>query len=265
MSRKENARKHSAQRKREALCKTHLRIGGHLQPRTLKASTRKQIERSRTPRLWIPTTPSRMLSLPVEIRQQILYESCTTVGLLRDVEALSKGALPYGFWNSRAEMSKTGKERKCDLFRRSSQETQLSIVLSRAVLRLGLVCKLIYQDMPYVVKRWQQDLNKYLDEQRDVQQRGIRFVVPIILGLHTPGQKPRKGEVVEAVERAWSGRRRSSKCWYCMERHPMNDPVCPMERRDPETWYKLTKPVGGWRGKPPKRSTFKGKKEVFEG
>ncbi|KAH7081272.1 hypothetical protein BKA63DRAFT_205244 [Paraphoma chrysanthemicola] len=264
MSRKDNGRKHSARRKREALSKTHLRIGGHFQLRALKASARKQIERSRTPSMWIPSAPSRILSLPIEIRQQILYESCATEDLLRDVEALSKGIIPHGFWTSRAELSTSGKERKRDLFRRSSQGTQLSIVLNRAVLHTGLVCKLIYQDMRYVAKRWQQDLDRYLKEQRDVQQRGIKFDVPMILNLHTPGQKLGKGEVIEAVERTSSGRQRSSKCWYCTERHPMNDPVCPMERRDPETWYKLTKPVGGWRGKTRNRSTFKGTKVVFE-
>jgi hypothetical protein len=46
------------------------------------------------------------------------------------------------------------------------------------------------------------------------------------------------------VKKGKKHRWRPSKCWLCEKRHPQGDPVCPMERRDPEGWKEKTKFIG---------------------
>jgi hypothetical protein len=58
--------------------------------------------------------------------------------------------------------------------------------------------------------------------------------------------RQKKGKEVRVAMKEKGGKRkrwRPRKCWFCEERHPKNDHVRPMERRDPEAWKTQTKMV----------------------
>jgi hypothetical protein len=155
----------------------------------------------------------------------------------------------------------------------NSYEGELVAMLSRKIGALCRVSPLVRSDVQYVSKRWQGDLEEYLQRRLDVSldapetnriPRGLEWLyAPLV----TPAvQIDKKGKVIKVREKEAGRRARPTKCWLCTERHVDGDAVCPMARRDPEKWEEMTKKVGGRKSKKVRgRPTFNGRKVVFEG
>jgi len=213
--------------------------------RTLKDSARKKLRRERDKRIRMPwiSDPSfryesrqypsaHLLGLPTEIRVDIL-EKCLTE---RDVA------------NS------------------TLQATALRI--GRTVGELSCICPAIRINMVYIRQLWEQT---YLQTTRpDIANTISEFEVAqwaaASLNPWWTSAKRKKGKEVKVVVKAKGGKKkrwRPRKCWYCEERHPKNDSVCPMERRDSAAWKASTKRIRS-KGAEKACEIFEGKKVVFE-
>jgi hypothetical protein len=273
ISTRKNSRTRAARKRRDNLQKQTFRIYDVLEPRKLRKSARKQIDRERAPGLWIfpwVMTPSgkferaypraSLLGLPVELRQRILYEAF-------DSNELGKGGVRQ--WRLRQGLSVTAKAAKNKL--RQEQEKALNKTLTplqshfitmvgQRFIELRCVSQLIRLDMDYVRKVWQRELVEQLKlrASKDSLVGDERILTNDLTALN----KGWKGAVIKAKKHGRFGKR-PSKCWRCNERHEDGDPVCPMAREDPKQWHRLTTKVGGRRGGVQPRSIFQGKKVVF--
>lgn len=155
------------------------------------------------------------------------------------------------------------------------RQGSLVVMLGRRIAQLCRVSLLVRLDMAYVGQLWQRDLERYVESQLPVVQlRGSSSSssLPVVAAGYQwlvnaeAKQRVRNGEKgVEIMAGARSGgwKRRRQKCWYCTERHRDGDPVCPLERREPERWERITRKVGGRRGGIGEGRVFDGKKIVF--
>jgi hypothetical protein len=285
MASKKNTRTRKAEARRREQEKTKLRIG-HYELRTLKRSARKQVERERATQVQIipwndlPHSTGRgyprasLLGLPTELRQNILYLSYSMEDLERDTQAVhltreernliwagTTQSIPLG--RMRAPMRK-----KFDL---SPHEGELLTVLNRRTGALSLVSPRVHKELKYVRDRWKSDLDMYLERETKIRletpdlpvvARGSEWLFAPNIALPQP--KALKGQVIETEEKVLKRKVRPSKCWYGTERHLDSDPMCPMARSDPKKWKKMTRKVGGWRGRVHVESTVKAKKVVFD-
>jgi hypothetical protein len=288
MARSQDVRTREARKQRHQLRESRIRIDVTHELRTLKRSSRKQLERERAPGLWIfprdsenlggngVHPPASLLRLPPELRQEIVYMSYNIDELEREVTLLrpenQERAKRLEWFDSMSRMvpGKMGKAMlaKFDL---RSREGELVTLLSR---RVGILCRVspfLWRDMSYVTKRWQADLEKHIGRKQDFLIHTLKCQT--ITGgygwLYAPdfgplAPKTKKSQVVHVDQRQSQKKVRPRKCWYCTERHFGDDPVCPMARYDPKRWQQFTKKVGGWRGKESATSTFRGEKVVFE-
>jgi hypothetical protein len=292
MVNKKNLRVRKAEQRRREQAKIPLHIISYHELRTLKRSARKQLDRERAPTLWIIPwheaqrfsagsdqrhSQASLLGLPTELRQNILYESYSIQNLEEDAQT-SRNARPTRMKRLSARVGTEHVNVQGCIekairakFGPKSYEDELVAILGRRIGALSRISPLIYMDMQYVRKRWQNDLEKYLDQRSEVQLhapttsimlQGHRWhFAPNIASLT---RRNKKGEVIRAGRMASGKRVRPPKCWYCTERHLDGDLMCPMARRDPETWQNITRKVGGWRAKTNSRPTIKAKKVVFE-
>lgn len=295
MSRKDNIRKREARKRRTNSERWKIQIPNQLPPRTLKRSARKQLERERAPWLriypWIADRDWRLggrnyphaslLGLSTELRQHILYVCMDIEDLertVRQVEAAQQeeqSARDEGQRVGVAEPStiKTGMgKEKLVRLSRNLMEGKLLTVLERRVGELSCVSPLVRQDMKYVRQLWDRDLKEHRNRQFRFRFDGSK------LRTFDAGYDWRLNDEIKAS--AWTRKKgmeieglnhkklrekyRPYKCWYCTERHWDGDPMCPMARRDPKRWEKLTKKVGGRRSSVRLRPTFQGTRVVFE-
>jgi hypothetical protein len=238
--------------------KQTFRIYDVLEPRKLRTSARKQIDRERAPGLWIfpwVMAPSgkferayprtNLLGLPAELRQRILYESF-------NLNELGKGGVRQ--WGLRRGLSVTAKAAKNKLRREQAKalnttltplESHFITMLGQRVIELRCVSQLIRLDMDHVRKVWQRELEEILELRAP--KHSLVGDERILTNDLTALNKGWKGAVIKAKKHGRFGKR-PSKCWRCNERHEDGDPVCPMAREDPEQWHRLTTKVGGRRG-----------------
>ncbi|KAF2646261.1 hypothetical protein P280DRAFT_502883 [Massarina eburnea CBS 473.64] len=200
--------------------------------RRLRRSSRKMLRREKAPydviMPWLrndmgykytpyvssqETHSAHILDLPTETLQEVLLHSVHT--------PWPKGALS------------------------SITETQTKILWKKIGV-LSAVCPAFRLAMPYVSKTAMR-LN-IEDPLRDRITKEPELKIPewtIQPGLSWKS-KAVKGSEVEIPKKKTRAnvarkKQRPQKCWYCEERHPIKDPVCPMERRDPVKWAKMTK------------------------
>jgi hypothetical protein len=285
---KKTPRTREAQKRRRQLAKSSIINSRHSKLRTLKRSARKQLEKERTPRLWVlppieqlfsrPKTTvyprTSLLGLPIELRQQILYQSYTVNALAQDLEDFKFGVrerLERVAWLGDMTRWKKTFQFKAKQDRLDSYEAELATVLRIKVAILGCTSPLIHRELQYVKERWQQDIGAYMDQRLKEQQERSRLLAwdagPENTSSHVMdswiGRK--NGAVISGKEQRSSRKHRPQKCWYCMERHATSDPVCPMERRDPERWQQMTRVVSGWRAEARAVTVFEANGVVFTG
>ncbi|KAF2823118.1 hypothetical protein CC86DRAFT_396585 [Ophiobolus disseminans] len=274
-----NARTNKARKRRKALLNTPVHIGGHYERRILKRSARKQLEKEHASQLWIfpwmglvHTGSSReriypqahLLGLPTELRQHILHLSYSMKEVESDTKTFEqerKTVRPLK--GGHATQQKTMLEQ----LQLKPHEAHLVTILGRRIGSLSQVSPIFCDDMKYVSKLWQRDLERHLNHSLQ-----LRLDAPRIEGydwlyapnVAQPDSRQKEGHVIQAKSIGSGKRVRPPKCWYCTERHYNNDPVCPMARRDPKRWENMTKRVGGWREKPHVHPTFKGSRIVFD-
>jgi hypothetical protein len=274
-----------ADKKRREPASGRLRINVSNALRTLKRSARTQLDRERGPSLWImPWNGSKqpevaggrtfprasLLGLPPELRQEILYQSCQ----VKELKADARTHYTKTPCRVKRTMASRGQNRPdSDLlakFNLNTREGELVAMLSKKVGTLCRTSPLIRQDMEYVCKRWQFELEKLLN--RDLPFRLYKSKLPKILEgmqwLHTPSvtaalRARHEENVINGKDRRGSTKR-PQKCWYCTERHYGIDPVCPMARQSPENWRQMTKVVGGRRGRKAAKHTPTARKIVFD-
>jgi len=225
-----------------------------------------------------------LLGLPAELRQQILYEAM-------DMEKLDRTAIeakevrPDGqeirddeLWNSstRAQMTEAiTSGRMLARLQLTTREGSLIAGLYRRIGELCCVSPVTRLDMVVVRTLWQRDLNRQLNSQYTVHldtklptvAAGYEWVLNDEIKKATKAisrKRSRGKRIMTSDHRKLGPRHRPSKCWYCTERHPAGDPICPMARLDPENWEKMTKKVGGWRASADSRRRVLGKKVVFD-
>jgi hypothetical protein len=153
----------------------------------------------------------------------------------------------------------------------SPHEGELVTVLSRRIGASSLVSPLVYKEVKYVCDRWKSDLDRHLERKTKIRLEtpGLPVVAEGYEWLYAPNvalpqPKAIKGQVIETGDKVPKRKVRPSKCWYCTERHQNSDPMCPMARSNPEKWKKMTRKVGGWRGRVHVQPTIKAKKLVFD-
>jgi hypothetical protein len=279
---KKNARSLNARQRRAALKKTvgEVHISSHYERRTLTGAARKQIEKERAPQLWIfpwmdqthvggdrgrRYPQASLLGLPTELRQHVLHLSYSMNDLVLDTEVLRDARIQAT--KRTGDLRKRGStapatsmtEAMLDRFHLQPHEGDLVTVLRRKIGELSRVSPLIRDDMQYVGKRWQTDLELHLDKPK------LRVVSEGHAWLHAtnatqPYPKKKKGAVVQGKKSGPCKKVRPPKCWDCTERHAIGDQVCPMARRDPEKWQKMTRKLGGRRGRSRVKPTFIGTK-----
>jgi hypothetical protein len=271
MSRKKNVRTREARKRRKAIVKQKLYISSQVPTRTLKPSARKQLARERAPSLYIYPSdkkpfayPGReypqasLLGLPAELRQLILYKAFDMGELENMVKQQKK--LNRQLTVPEVRANKELKESQEKVLNTNLTPTQRDFVtiLGRRIRELRSLSPRSYQDMEYVKKLWQRRLENYIKLQfsGDIGAPTFAFPVADDRMLGTKG-RVEKGEYPSKLGR------RLHRCWYCTERHLGCDPICPMEREDPERWHGLTKKVGGWRARMKPRTIFKGTRIVF--
>ncbi|EAT89543.2 hypothetical protein HBH56_016250 [Parastagonospora nodorum] len=271
MASKKNARTNNAQRRRREMENLKFRIEYFHEPRTLKRAARKELERERAPQLWIYPfkdlghsagriySRASLLGLPTELRQQILYMSYPMVELERDLSAfiLTRKRKNQLKWASTSEPVRVIKmEQHLRIkFGLNDHEADVVAVISRRIGALSLISPLIAREVKYVCAQWKGDLDKHLGHELHLCLDAPRFpIVPegmewlLTPSFTTPPSKKKTGKVVQATKLNET-KKRPMKCWHCTERHFGKDPVCPMARSDPEKWQKMTKKLGGRRGK----------------
>ncbi|KAJ4290234.1 hypothetical protein N0V90_010449 [Kalmusia sp. IMI 367209] len=194
--------------------------------RTLRLSARSQLRKEKLAAYihpWVrdlafrlqPTAYPRasLLGLPKEIRQQIL--------LLSMPEMLGRKQSEYCqpfFSCPRAARSAKGKW------------------LGKRIGELCVVSPVVRVDMAYVGGLWMKEL---LGDTKREGQGKVKKEGKVASGWVERG---RKGRVIEVQTKKKMYREmRAQKCWYCEERHPIGDPACPLERREPAKWYFTTK------------------------
>jgi hypothetical protein len=288
MATKKTLRTREAQNRRRQLAKSSISIPRHGKLRTLKRSARKQLENERIPRLWVlpsveqlfscPKTfvypRASLLGLPVELRQQILYGCYTVNELTRDLEDFKSGVrerLERVAWLG--DMARWQKilQFKVKQYSLDSYEAELATVLRIKVAFLGRTSPFIHKELQYVKKRWQQDIEAYVDQRLKEQQERFRLLASdarhenVSCHIMDTWIGRKNGAVILAKEQRSSRKHRPQKCWYCMERHACSDPMCPMERRDPERWQQMTRVVGGWRAEARAVTVLQANGVVFKG
>jgi hypothetical protein len=290
MARSQTPRTREARQRRYHLRKIGIHIGVPRELRTLKRSARKQLERQSTPLLWIfpgdgahhpsgsrvhPT--ASLLGLPTELRQTILYMTYCMEELERDVADSrpedNKRTRRLEWINRMSpkvrDMMGKGMIAKFGL---NSREGELVTLLSRKVGILSCISILTRQDMHYVKKQWEADLEEYIDREptfRIHTKPKPKVIAPGYEWLYAPdfgplAPKPKKSQVVRAKNLKVQKKVRPRKCWYCTERHFGDDPVCPLARYNPEKWGQLTKKVVNWRRGDNTKSTYGGERVVFD-
>jgi hypothetical protein len=256
--------------------------------RTLKRSARKQIERERASSLWIfpgddnrnlavsrAHSPASLLGLPTELRQKILCMSLEIEELEQDMATIREEdkkkakRLDWAKTMSPILLSKMDKAMLAK-FGLRWHESELVVLLSRKISAFSSISPLIHQEMPYVAKQWQFDLEKHLNHEGFRIHRPIAKVIPARFEwLFAPNIGPlappgKKSQLVKLKGHQTKKKVRPKKCWYCTERHFGDDPVCPMARYDSGKWRQLTKDVSGKRGMGGGAPTFRGEKVMFE-
>ncbi|KAJ4374781.1 hypothetical protein N0V83_001857 [Neocucurbitaria cava] len=276
--------------------KSHVKINTATQLRTLKASERKKLERQREPLRqmmpWVHDPSYRshervyyratFLGLPSELRQKILYQSVHVAslgpGVDAEIEMRRDTVRTQPFKDDRHGMLCDGQLSMLEMenWDWADPVVALPTLLNARIGSLCTVAPLIRLDMQYVRKLWQKDLDEHIArelQQKQKAQAAAHAVIAEAEGvthyseLLRRTQKQREpNEVKGRVSRQQPGvRRRPYKCWYCTKRHKDGDPVCPLARSDPEAWEKMTKKIGGWRGKLSESSgKLKNTKIVFE-
>lgn len=278
-------RRHRARKMAQSLAQgatnKRQRIDVSLGARTLKRSARRQLERERAPSLWIMPwvdlkqhgsmsgrvhPKASLLGLPSELRQQILYKSYSLKELKDDARKYYRKPI-----KSRKVMIPARMDTDMlNKFGLSSKEGDLIPIISR---RVGIHCRtspLIRQDMDYVCKRLQVDLEKLFD--RELPFRLDKPKVPRILEgmewLRTPSiaAAPHLHEQQNVIngKKRKAKKNRPRKCWHCLGRHYGIDPVCPMAREDPRKWRQMTRKLGGRRGGQAVKSITESRKIIFD-
>ncbi|KAL6710511.1 hypothetical protein ACN47E_008559 [Coniothyrium glycines] len=260
--------------------------------RTLKRSARTQLERERAAMWiapWIANSQWRLehnnyprasfLGLPTELRQEILYMS----GSVEDLEENLKDSrqkldmndeqLWRMNWSRLTTRTKISPKTSARL-QLKPEEGNLLTLLGQQAAELSRISPTTRQDMEIVAKRWKRDLAQHVHRTSKLRPKDklpevatddlwcLSDEVKELVKLLT--KKERKGETVMAQSHRVPGvRYRPRKCWYCTQRHFEGDPVCPLQRRDPAAWEKLTKKVGGRKARMHARSSMLGRKVVF--
>lgn len=217
------------------------------------------------------------MGLPAELRQQILYETCNVKKLGGpDSEIIPPATSSSHGENNFVGMFKgvRGKELKAPHL--NARERALLSLLGKKIGLLCAVCPTIREDMNFVAKRWDQELEVLLHLSTGaglgmlpIAKAGLpaertRWLQSNRLGVKVVGDEKEKKGTMEGKVREVKGRKaRPRKCWNCTERHRDGDPMCPAARRDPAKWRKLTKKVRGKKDYVGASSIFRGKKVVF--
>ncbi|KAL1606291.1 hypothetical protein SLS60_003693 [Paraconiothyrium brasiliense] len=244
----------TAKRKKLKARKMHLRIDANPDiRRTLRTTPRKAVRKATDARYihpWIQNNAAfrlqecvrptaSLLGLPREIRQKIL-DLCSSFA-----EEDIPGTQIYWsrWWSARWRM------------------------LRARIGELSCVSPVLRVDMAYVGAQWKKQLRLEEEEMRARKEELRRPNLRRHQAHNTPYWRKlerEKGQVVEVKRRKKeSKRKRSPKCWYCVERHPkggniaFEDPVCPMERRAEAKWFEETKVYKG-------KSTYDTRKIVFD-
>jgi hypothetical protein len=195
----------------------------------------------------------------MELRQQILQEVFDTEVLKNMVAQRKKIHRRLTVVEMRArDRLKQLQERGLKMTLTPIQSDYIT-VLGERVRELRSVSPLTYQDMEYVKGLWQRKLKRHLELQSG-SVSAATYDIPI---ARNAWMWRTEGRVIEG-EYHVKPEKRPHRCWYCMERHWNYGPVCPMERDDPTSWWRLTKKVGGWRARVQPRPTIRGKKIVFD-
>ena len=287
MSRKKNARTREAIKRRRVLPNGLMHIPSP-SLRTLKPSARKELEQERTLQLqispWVRDPawrletrvypPATLLGLPAELRQQVLYEICNISSLEADYRKLGYSVEARSFTRKRNTIfSQPTVMPKLRASGWGRYAQGLIKVLCRQIGTLCCVAPLVRLDMGYVSKRWENELEQYMERRLGIMRdkpvpelpaaaEGCERLFDDTTNAWT--LKQRHGKEIVVKSRKVPGKRlRAHRCWYCMERHLEADPICPPARRNEAKWQNITRKVGGRRGSAESEPTFKGKKVVF--
>jgi hypothetical protein len=289
MARSQTSRTREARQRLYQLRKIDIHIGVPRELRTLKRSARKQLERQSAPLLWIfpgdgehhpggsgVHPPASLLGLPTELRQTILYmcygmdELECDVAVSRPEENKRTRRLEWINRMAPKVRDKMGKGMVAK-FGLRSREGELVTFLSRKVGVLSCISIVTRQDMHYVKKQWEADLENHIDREPTFRMHTPKpkVIAPGYEWLYAPdlgplAPKPKKSQVVRAKKLKVQKKVRPRKCWYCTERHFGDDPVCPLARCNPGKWKQLTKEVVNWRRKDNTKSTYGGAKVAFD-
>lgn len=272
-----------ANKKRRVITKERLRINVPVQLRTLKRSARKQLDKERAPSLWVlPWHESNqlgvgrvyplasLLGLPSELRHKILYRSYR----VEELKAEAKATYAKKPGRAKRAMASGGQQRlDCELLAKFNLTTREGELVATLSTKVGILCRtspLIRQDMEYICKWWQEDLEELLGRDLAFHLHRPKFpkVPEEMEWLHTPSiavalRAEGEGNVIKGKQRGGK-RKRPQKCWYCTERHYGIDPVCPMVREDPNKWKEMTRKLGGRRGGKAAKTTAESRKIIFD-
>lgn len=230
---------------------------------------RKQVEKERAPSLWILPQDARvavknassfprasLLGLPLEIRQKILLTSY-------DVGEMAKHE--YKLADTKSRRFSTYRKTFTEIFGRLERPlTPLgSAIIDKVSDRITNLCCVsvaVRNDMRWVSKQWQSDIEAFLHKKIDENVLSFPEFVTTQGPLFTGRRQ--KSVVVKGDDRPLGGTR-PGKCWYCTERHTPEQSGCPRANEDPEQWLRDTREVGGWRNKAQVKNSFQGTKVVF--
>ncbi|KAF2681732.1 hypothetical protein K458DRAFT_420492 [Lentithecium fluviatile CBS 122367] len=188
--------------------------------------------------------PTHLLGLPREVRLQIL-ELC-----LDDTDVTNH---MMTYWH-------------CS---KQEQEKAIKWKIGHRYAKLSAICPDIRMEMRYIRRLWGK---RYLNSppapstanaDPTANSKDPRYQT-YLNGM----RKKFKGKEVKMKLKQQPGKQtpwRPNKCWFCEERHPKYDRVCPLERRDTKRWWEVTKVVKKRKGAKRAAPAFVGEKVVFEG
>ncbi|OAL01089.1 hypothetical protein IQ06DRAFT_304780 [Phaeosphaeriaceae sp. SRC1lsM3a] len=219
--------------------------------------------------------PNSLFGLPTEIRQNILYQTYSIAELEVETRKMQWNGKRSSKYHPAARATESARckilEKSLPVkFKLNQHEGKLVTILSRRIGELSRVSPLTKEEMEYVSKQWQDDLEKHFKRKLKVQlhKPGILTDEDGLEWLLQPSLQPfirsRQGQVVKTKQSGSGKRVRPRKCWYCTERHERGDKVCPMARREPNKWRDMTKKVGGWRGRQQNMSTLQARRVEFD-
>ncbi len=249
------------QRRRRALAGSKLIISNQPILRTLKPSARKQLGKTRAPKLWILPTDinfrsttchkqyprASILALPPELRQHILFISYD----FRRVEGATL-QLPRKKPSQKPSMAAQGNL--------TDDEYHIISMVNHRITQLCKVSKVMSEDMQYVGGRWQHAVLASIHER--FRTSSLEFSAFNIQSSSYYGGNQRRGLVIQGDNRSLTGRR-PGKCWYCTERHMSGRAACPRATADPQAWLQETRAIGSWRCRKGPEGTLKATKVIF--